>query len=414
MRRQHGAAGPSRPARARAARPRRARPAAPPAASSSSRRRSAVRLAAEPGTDRERPRLLRRLRAPPPTSPSPAPAAAPRRRAASARARRRRRSPHRRGKRLRREADGAGHPWRAADDEHRAGRVLVVLGRLRGTSSRIAGVTSRSSVSAGSSPISAIVTSPVWKSPGAIARPDLDAVEGDGQRGPHGLARDLTGRRVDARGDVDRDDRCAGGVDPLDRGGGLRTRLAVEAGAEEGVDDHVGLLDGGRLDRVAALLAEDAGGDPAVAPVRAAAADDGDPPSVGERAAAPRGRPRPRPAPSARRRRGPPRRPASPRPCRAARASGDRRRRRPRRRARASASSRGRSSRPRPSPPRRRRGPTAAPTASAGPRSRCPSRRTRGRRRSRAPSRPPPCPRSAPRSSRPGSCASRSTPARPA
>ena len=59
-------------------------------------------------------------------------------------------------------------------------------------------------------------------------------------------------------------------------------RLAVEARPEERVDDHVRLLDRGRLDRVAALLAQDPRGDPAVAAVRAAAADDGDPARVGE------------------------------------------------------------------------------------------------------------------------------------
>ena len=56
----------------------------------------------------------------------------------------------------------------------------------------------------------------------------------------------------------------------------------MEAGAEERVDDHVGLLDGDRLDRVATLLAEDACGDPAVTSVRAVAADNRDPARVGE------------------------------------------------------------------------------------------------------------------------------------
>ena len=60
------------------------------------------------------------------------------------------------------------------------------------------------------------------------------------------------------------------------------TRLAVESRPEERVDDHVGLLDCGRLDRVAAFLAQDPSGDPAVAAVRAAAADDGDPARIGE------------------------------------------------------------------------------------------------------------------------------------
>ena len=50
---------------------------------------------------------------------------------------------------------------------------LLSSARLRGTSERIAGVTSRCSVSAGSSPMSATTTSPAWKRPGAIASPSL-------------------------------------------------------------------------------------------------------------------------------------------------------------------------------------------------------------------------------------------------
>ena len=73
-----------------------------------------------------------------------------------------------------------------------------------------------------------------------------------------------------------------GGVDPLDRGRGLGTRLAVKARAEERVDDHVGLLDSGRLDGVETLVAQNPRCDPAVASVRAAAADDGDPVRIGE------------------------------------------------------------------------------------------------------------------------------------
>jgi hypothetical protein len=108
-------------------------------------------------------------------------------------------------------------------------------------------------------------------------------VEGDGDRGPHRLAGHLARRGIHARRHVHRDDRCPGGVDPLDQSGGLRPRRAAEAGAEERVDDHVRLLDRRRLDGVAPLLAQNARGDPPVAPVRAAAADDREPLSVGER-----------------------------------------------------------------------------------------------------------------------------------
>ena len=112
--------------------------------------------------------------------------------------------------------------------------------------------------------------------------PELAAVEGHRQRRAHGAGSDLAGGRIDARRDVDRDDRRAGGVDPLDRRRRLLPRLAVETRAEERVDDQIGLLDRGRLDRIAALLAQDPGRDPAVAAVRAAAADDRDPARVGE------------------------------------------------------------------------------------------------------------------------------------
>ena len=120
--------------------------------------------------------------------------------------------------------------------------------------------------------------------PGRDREPDLAAVEGDRERlrarprpaispveasTPEGMSTATTGRRC--------------GVDPLDRRRRLLARRAVEAGPEERVDDHVRLLDRGRLDRVAALLAEDPGGDPPVAAVRAAAADDGDPARVGKR-----------------------------------------------------------------------------------------------------------------------------------
>ena len=68
----------------------------------------------------------------------------------------------------------------------------------------------------------------------------------------------------------------------LDQRGRLGSRRPVEAGAEEGVDDDVGAFDGIGLDRLPARLAQHPRGDSAVAAVRAAAADDGEPPRVRE------------------------------------------------------------------------------------------------------------------------------------
>ena len=159
---------------------------------------------------------------------------------------------------------------------------MLSSGRLRGTSVRIAAVASRFSVSACSSPMSATTTSPAWKRPGATASPSLR---------PWNVTVTAARTAAVAISPVDAstpdgtsigDDRSAGGVDPLDRGCRLLARLAVEAGPEQRVDDHVGLLDCRRLDGVAALLTQDPRRDPAVAAVRAAAADDGDPAGVGE------------------------------------------------------------------------------------------------------------------------------------
>ncbi len=117
---------------------------------------------------------------------------------------------------------------------------------------------------------------------GRDGEPELAAVEGHGQRGADGAGRDLSGGRIDSGWDVDGDDRRSGGVDPLDRRRRFLARLAVEAGAEERVDDHVRLLDRRRLDGVPPFLAQDPGRNPAVAAVRAAAADDRDPARIGE------------------------------------------------------------------------------------------------------------------------------------
>ena len=253
---------------------------------------------------------------------------------------------------------------------------------------------------------------------GRDGEPDLRPVEGDGERRAYGHARDLARRGVDARGEVHGDDGGTGGVHPLDQRRRLGPGLPGEAGAEEGIDDHVCALDRMRLDGVATGFAQDARCDPAVTAVRALAADDGE--ALGSREGGER----------------------LVRDCRAGALHQLRRRlrvpriallggphlrgrverlregalRHPRRRTRrtrapASASSRGRSPPPRRAAPTRPPGRRAAPTASGALRSRCPSRQTRARPRIQAPSRPPPCRRNGRRSSRPDSAASRSTPA---
>src|SRR5581483_163440 len=94
----------------------------------------------------------------------------------------------------------------------------------------------------------------------------------------------LARRRVDAGGDVDGDDRGPAAVDALDQLGRRRPRRAVEAGAEERVDNDVEALGIGRLDRLPTGLAKEAGGDAPVAAIRASPADDPETPSTGIRA----------------------------------------------------------------------------------------------------------------------------------
>ena len=101
---------------------------------------------------------------------------------------------------------------------------------------------------------------------------DLGAVKGDGQVGVDRRARDLAGGGVHPRRDIDRDDGHAGGVDLLDLTRRLRPGLALEAGAEEGVDDDV-CVRRDVFSRLDDLGPEQPGRDPPVAAVRPLAAD---------------------------------------------------------------------------------------------------------------------------------------------
>ena len=104
---------------------------------------------------------------------------------------------------------------------------------------------------------------------------DLFTVERDGRRRLDAEPGDLAGRRVDPGRDVDGDHRHAGAPDGLDRARCLCARLAVEAGAEDSVDDDVsGRQLGAELDNLSAELLRR---DPAVTAVRALAADGDDP-----------------------------------------------------------------------------------------------------------------------------------------
>ena len=130
--------------------------------------------------------------------------------------------------------------------------------------------------------MSATTASPVWKRPGATASPALrpwnvtvsvartasPATSPVEASTPEGTSTETTG----AAAALIRSIVAAASS----RGSPL------EAGAEERVDDHVGLLDSGRLDCVETLVAQNSRRDPAVASVRTAAADDGDPVRVGE------------------------------------------------------------------------------------------------------------------------------------
>ena len=176
-----------------------------------------------------------------------------------------------------READSSGQPRRAAGDEHRARAVLVVVGPLARDERENVVLHEAQRRLRRLEPDVRDHHVARLEEPGRDHEARLAAVEGDGELCADGRAGDLARRGVDPGRDVDGHDRGRCGVDPLDRRGRLLARRAVEAGPEEGVHDHVRLLDRGRLDRVPALLAQDPGGDAPVAAVRAAAADDGDP-----------------------------------------------------------------------------------------------------------------------------------------
>ena len=86
----------------------------------------------------------------------------------------------------------------------------------------------------------------------------------------HGAAGDLAGVRVHTRWQVDRQHRSFCGVQLRDHLGRLRPRLAVEAGAEEAVEEHVAIE---ALRGLVTHRAQHLQRDPRIAAVGASAAD---------------------------------------------------------------------------------------------------------------------------------------------
>ncbi len=181
-------------------------------------------------------------------------------------------------------AHRAGHPRLPADNEHRARRVLRVPRPAQGNELE--------QLRRGAAVLRRMRPQPDVghdhrarvEAAGADGEPDLPPVERDGEVGIDDRARDLPRGRVDAGGDVHGDDRRSGRVDAIDERGRVRAWLAVEARAEERVDDHVVPLGLRRLVGLAPRLAQHARGDTAVAAVRASAAHAGESACVGERA----------------------------------------------------------------------------------------------------------------------------------
>ena len=146
---------------------------------------------------------------------------------------------------------------------------FVSDGRLRGTSDRTSRVTSRCSRLTMLEPDVGDDHLPRVEAAGGDLEPDLAAVHGHGHVRPDRGAGDLARVGVDARWQVDRDDRDAGSVDLLYELRGLGPRLAAESGAEQRVDQDVAARAFLRLPSGGAKHLER---DPTVASVRAAAA----------------------------------------------------------------------------------------------------------------------------------------------
>ncbi len=176
-----------------------------------------------------------------------------------------------------------GLPGRAADDEHRAGTVFVALGGLAGDGVECRGLYEPVLERDGLEPDRRHVNEACVKPSGSNGETDLRRAERDGRLGPHGRAGHLACRGVHAGGNVDRDDRLAGGVDPLDHPRHVLAGSLVEADPEQRVDDHVRVAEvAERLDEndLTSAFPENPRADPAVAAVVTAAAQHRDPARV--------------------------------------------------------------------------------------------------------------------------------------
>ena len=130
------------------------------------------------------------------------------------------------------------------------------------------------------------------RSPRVQDEPGLEGHEADGGDGLDGGALDRPGEPVDARGDVDGQDRAGGGVEDAGHEAGVAVQGPPEAGAEHGVygevgavqcPDEGGAVDAGQVETVDPRPpgGQALGGDPAVGAVVALAADDHHPAAVG-------------------------------------------------------------------------------------------------------------------------------------
>ena len=174
-------------------------------------------------------------------------------------------------RRLGGEADGTGEPGCPADHEHGARAVLVAVAVAPRKAVHDLTRHQRVSRLGGLEPDVDELDPAGVQTPWRNRQADLLAVKGHGRHRIDADPRDLAGRRVDTGRDVDGDHRHLRAQDRLDRARRLLARLAVKAGAEDGVDDDVGGRQlGADLDHLRAELLR---GDPAVAAVCALAAD---------------------------------------------------------------------------------------------------------------------------------------------
>ena len=171
-----------------------------------------------------------------------------------------------------REAGCAGHPARATDDENGSGAVLRVLRRPAGNEVEQRRERSSTLRRPGLEPDVADHDLAGMEPAGRDDVAHLQTMERDRHVRLDRCARNLSRRRIDPGREVHRDHGGRSGVDPRDEVSSVGSRLAVKAGAEEGIDDHVVAGDLVGLVRDEPGVAQHSRGDSPVAAVRASAA----------------------------------------------------------------------------------------------------------------------------------------------